>query len=93
MKRWQFSLSSMLRSTAAVAIWLWVILLVPGGKGVVLRAIPLVVLCGATVVLQRVTRESRDAWSTAAFWAGATVLMAVFLVALTDDWTILSPIE
>ncbi len=95
MARWQFSLSSMLRSTAATAIWLWVILLMPAGPGwlgtFVARAIPLFVLCVLTLVLHRVARGSRDAWSTAALYAGLTILLAVFAVAVTDDWSILRP--
>ncbi len=97
MARWQFSLASMLRTTTAAAIWLWVILLIPSTPGwlgtVVMRAIPLLVLCGMTLALHRIGRGSREAWSVAALYAGLTVLLAVLLVALTDDWSIVGPVR
>lgn len=92
MNRWQFSTSTILIGTSAIATWLWILLLIPRNVYPI-RFVLLAFLCGGTVAIRRITRNTPNAWSKAALSIGLAMLFAVSMIALFDDSSILGPAD
>jgi hypothetical protein len=95
MKRWQFSLSSLLITTTAAALWLWVIVTMPvenSISGQIFRLAMVLVLCSFTITFHRLFRSTHMTWPGAAFIAGIIVVMSILYLAFDNqDWSIIRP--
>ncbi|MCI0331848.1 MAG: hypothetical protein L0228_01320 [Planctomycetes bacterium] len=85
MRRWQFSLTSMLLIVTACPIWVLLIIFLPENPNIHFL-LPPFVLCGVTVAVQRLVRRHRDAWAISVLFAGLIVTAFLIAVALLDFW-------
>ena len=85
MRAWQFSVSSLLITAAAISVWLWLFINVIWPSPVD-AAVALGILVDVTTAIHHLLRDKRRTWSISAFLAGVLVGGSLFLVAWLNWW-------
>jgi hypothetical protein len=85
MRRWQFSLTSMLLVVTAFPLWVLLIIFLPESPHVHFL-LPPFVLCGVTAAVQRLVRRHRDAWAISVLLAGLVVMGFLISAAFLEFW-------
>jgi hypothetical protein len=94
MQRWQFSLRSLLISTAAAAVWLWLLLAIPGGAGwgSAFRVSVLAALCSFTFTTRQFGHRKQLSWPGAALVTGIVLAILLLLMAyFNSEWSNMNP--